>query len=92
MKIDKQVNKGQGRLLLFFSGWSASPELFRPLKAEPGTDVWVCYDYRDLRFGEDLSAYKEIRLVAWSLGVWVASALFREKKDMFVETIAIRIT
>ncbi len=92
MKIDKQVNKEQGRLLLFFSGWSASPELFRPLKAEPGTDVWVCYDYRDLRFGEDLSAYKEIRLVAWSLGVWVASALFRGNKDMFVETIAINGT
>lgn len=92
MKIDKQVDRGQGKLLLFFSGWSASPELFRTLELEPDTDLWVCYDYRDLRFDENLSAYKEIRLVAWSLGVWVASALFRGKGTAFTETIAINGT
>lgn len=92
MKIDKQVNKRQDRLLLFFSGWSASPELFRPLEVEPGMDVWVCYDYRDLRFDEELSAYSEIRLAAWSLGVWVASTLFRGKATTFTEAIAINGT
>lgn len=36
-------------------------------------DVWICYDYRELTFDADLSRYREIYLVAWSLGVWVAS-------------------
>ena len=39
MKIEKQLNSSHPRLLLFFAGWSASPESFTGLKAENGTDI-----------------------------------------------------
>ena len=75
MKIYKQTKEANRKLLLLFSGWSASPEAFRHLETEPDTDLWICYDYRDALFPmEELSAYQQICLVAWSLGVWVASA------------------
>ncbi|WP_303227645.1 pimeloyl-ACP methyl esterase BioG family protein, partial [Parabacteroides goldsteinii] len=64
MKIEKQINSSYSRLLLFFAGWSASPESFTGLKAENGTDIMLCYDYRDMTFHEDLSSYKEIHLIA----------------------------
>lgn len=72
MKIHKQVQESSDKLLLFFAGWSARPELFTRLKAEEGTDVMVCFDYRDTDFGEDLSRYNEIHLIAWSMGVRMA--------------------
>ena len=72
MNIDKQIKTGNKKLLLVFSGWAASPEVFRHLETEPDTDLWICYDYRGMEFdGEALSGYREIRLVAWSLGVWL---------------------
>ena len=74
MNIYKQTKAGNSQLLLVFSGWAASPEVFRQLETEPDTDLWICYDYRGMDFeGEALSGYREIRLVAWSLGVWAAS-------------------
>ena len=75
MNIYKQTKTGNSQLLLVFSGWAASPEVFRQLETEP--DLWICYDYRGMDFeGEALSGYRKIRLVAWSLGVWAASVVF----------------
>ena len=69
MKICKYKDKGKEKLLLFFNGWGASPELFARLEPDADMDYWVAYDYR-MGFGmeEDLSAYKEVTVVAWSLG------------------------
>lgn len=93
MKIYKQTKEANRKLLLLFSGWSASPEAFRHLETEPDTDLWICYDYRDALFPmEELSAYQQICLVAWSLGVWVASAIFAEMNLPFTEAIAINGT
>lgn len=78
MKIVKLLNNHAQRLLLFFAGWSASPELFKHLDAEEGTDVWICYDYRDLTFKENLAGYKEVYVVAWSLGIWVATNIWKK--------------
>lgn len=75
MKIDKQINNQNDRLLLFFSGWSASPLLFKDLKADEGTDLWIAYDYRTLSFDESLSGYQHVDIIAWSMGVWVADYL-----------------
>lgn len=72
MKIIKQQTAHSSSLLLFFAGWSAAPELFTRLKADEGTDVMICYDYREIDFGEDLTRYKEIHLIAWSMGVRMA--------------------
>lgn len=76
MNISKPINNGNSQLLLFFSGWSASPSLFTSVAVEEGTDLWIVYDYRDMSFQEDLSQYQEIQLIAWSMGVWAANYLF----------------
>ncbi len=90
MNIYKQTKAGNEKLLLFFSGWAASPEVFQHLRMESDTDLWICYDYRELNFEEEtLSFYKEIRLVAWSLGVWVAATILGKKQRSFTEAIAI---
>lgn len=88
MEIFKQINKHNPRLLLVFSGWAASPEIFSSFKAEEGMDIWICYDYRDLTFNEELAEYKEIYLVAWSLGVWAATLVGAQ---YFTPTVAIAI-
>lgn len=91
MKIIKQQTGHSSSLILFFSGWSAAPGLFARLKADEGTDVMVCYDYRDVRFEEDLSRYEEIRLIAWSMGVRMAE-LAAGGKYAFASAIAINGT
>ncbi len=75
MKVEKIIDEHRPRLLLFFCGWSASPLLFRHIAIEDDSDVWIVYDYRDWNFPADISPYKEVRTIAWSLGVWVATYL-----------------
>lgn len=79
MRIDKTINKKASSLILFFAGWSVSPDLFKRMEVDGDSDLWICYDYRGLIFNEDISTYKRVHLVAWSLGVWVADYLFAGK-------------
>jgi pimeloyl-[acyl-carrier protein] methyl ester esterase len=63
------------RLLLFFAGWGSDENLFRRTVAE-GYDCLLCFDYRTLEFDYSLlDGYREIRLLAWSMGVWVAGQI-----------------
>ena len=79
MRIEKlKDNPEAKRLILVFSGWAASPQLFQHLTAESLTNIWICYDYRELLFNESLERFDEIHLVAWSLGVWVAAYLMQD--------------
>ncbi len=55
-------------LLLFFAGWGSDENLFRRTVAE-GYDCLLCFDY------SLLDGYREIRLLAWSMGVWVAGQI-----------------
>ena len=62
-------------LLLFFAGWVSDENLFRRTVAE-GYDCLLCFDYRTLEFDYSLlNGYREIRLLAWSMGVWVAGQI-----------------
>lgn len=93
MKIDKIKDHTGDKLLLVFAGWSASPALFRHLEGPgEGTDLWICYDYRDLTFEEDLSGYREIDLIAWSLGVWAASVALKGREAAINRAIAVNGT
>lgn len=73
MTIDKFIQQGHDKLILFFNGWSAPPALFHTLEVPADTDYWIVYDYRDATFQADWSPYVEVQVYAWSLGVWVAS-------------------
>lgn len=86
MQIDKQIHRPSSRLILFFNGWSASPDLFRYLVPPEEADVWICYDYRDLIFDDTIAHYSDIHLVAWSLGVWVAEQIGRQYPALPIRT------
>lgn len=83
LDIDKQIMRQEflikednSRLVLLFGGWGSGPEIFSDCRPGLGYDMLLCYDYRDLEFDYGLlNAYSEIRLVAWSMGVWVADAI-----------------
>jgi uncharacterized protein HI_1552 len=80
MDIYKQTNNKKEKLLLIFSGWSASPLLFKGIEADEDTDIWIGYNYQNLAFTDDLSGYREIRIIAWSLGVWAASIILDKQQ------------
>lgn len=93
MKILKYKDEGNDKLLLFFNGWGASPELFARLEPDADMDYWVAYDYRGgFRMDEELSAYKEVTVVAWSLGVFVATLALAERGLPIVRAVAINGT
>lgn len=78
MKIERILQEGSRTLVLFFSGWAASPVQFRHLSAT--SDCWIVYDYRSLDFPEIPAQYERVYLVAWSMGVWVASQVVRDRR------------
>ena len=63
------------KLILFFPGWSCGKELYEDFEFQ-GWDVAMVENYEDLTFSlSPLSNYSTIYLVAWSLGVFMASIL-----------------
>lgn len=61
-------------LILFFNGWAMTPESVEHLMLPADTDLLVVWDYRDEQMPSfDFTAYKIIRLTAWSMGVWAAN-------------------
>lgn len=72
------VIRGKGeKIILFFSGWGMDANPFRRLEAD-GETVCVVYNYSDMFFDTSfLKEYKEIHLVAWSMGVWAAAQVLQ---------------
>lgn len=72
------------------NGWGLDEQPFRFLDSE-SHDVFMLYDYRDLNFPVDAKTlfrpYKEIYLLAWSLGVWVSQSL----KDLLPDRTAFSV-
>lgn len=75
----KQVflkKEGTPVLTLFFAGWGMDEHPFMHLPFS--TDVLMCYDYTTPDFDVQLlDGYQEIRLVAWSMGVWQAACVWQ---------------
>lgn len=93
MKICKYKNEGNDRLLLFFNGWSASPRLFTRIEPETDMDYWVAYDYRGgFELDESIFFYKEVTVIAWSLGVFVATFSLIGHRLPIVRAIAVNGT
>lgn len=79
-------------LLVFFSGWGGEETLFSGY-CPPGTDWLFCDDYRSLDFDIGLlSGYKNIKVVAWSLGVWVAGHVLGNSRAPIREAVAVNGT
>lgn len=69
MQYELISHTDSARLIIFFAGWAMDARPFASLKRD-GYDIAVVYDYRcadiDFSFAD---RYKEICIVAWSLGV-----------------------
>lgn len=76
MKQEFLVRNGNPGLRVFFTGWSGERALF-PKERDfypKDEDIMLCSHYHDFYWDESLlDGYQFIDVVAWSLGVWVAS-------------------
>jgi len=74
------------------SGWGCDEQPFLNIGSDD-YDVLMCYDYRDLENAsalmEKIEAYQECHLMAWSLGVFVSSLLFKNHNNLFTSSLAI---
>ncbi|MCW0228557.1 DUF452 family protein [Campylobacter lari] len=81
-------NENSSNLILFFSGFCSHFSHFLHLKSKE--NVLIIYDYSDFNFECDLKKYEKITLIAWSMGVCVASKIL--KNINFYKKIAINGT
>ena len=86
--LNKQNNS---KLIIFFVGWSFDENPFKFLACE-NFDVLIVCDYSTIDENiEKFTSYKEINLIAWSMGVFVAY-LLKDKLPKFNKKIAINGT
>ena len=92
MRLKYLHKNNSPKLILFLSGWGCDEIPFSSIDSKD-YDVLMCYDYRDLSNATDildeLKHYQEQHLIAWSLGVYVSSILFKDQTKLFVSRIAI---
>ena len=67
------INKNSNNLLIFFAGWGCDEFEFEHLKSE--SDILILYNYSDLNLDFDFKKYKNLDLIAFSAGVFVASIM-----------------
>lgn len=80
-------------LILYFSGWGLDVNAILHLE-QAKDDICVVFDYSDLNnFNLDaFKTYSNIRLIAWSMGVWVAAHILQNTSLSIIQAIAINGT
>lgn len=81
------------RLILLFAGWGMDSRPFSRLGVS-GYDLMVVYDYTDPLAGLDVEAlarYSEICVVAWSMGVSVASHFIKRYESTLPLTLTVAV-
>ena len=81
------VNNNKNKLILFLTGWGCDEKQFQRL-VSIDYDVLIGYDYSNLDIDFDFSKYKEIYLLTFSAGVFVAG-LISDRLPLFAKKIAI---
>ena len=72
------INENHPKLLLFFAGWAADETPFKQDHPKD-TDYMICYDYRTPDFDTSVfDRYRQINVVAWSMGVWAGSLILSQ--------------
>lgn len=79
MKTQHFQHQGEN-LIVYFAGWGTPPSVVAHLALPKNYDLLICYDYQDLHCDFDFSTYQHIRVVAWSMGVWIAERVMQGKK------------
>lgn len=74
----KWLNRGENnKIILFFNGWGMDENVVKHLNPED-FDILMFYDYNNLETDFDFSLlknYSKKNIIAWSMGVMVASCL-----------------
>lgn len=80
----RQEGRGEARgLILHFNGWAMTPEAVQHLRLPLGYDLLVLWDYRtDVLDPLELGQYEEVRLTAWSMGVWAADRFVQAHPEL----------
>lgn len=79
-------------MILFFNGWGMDTSAIRHLDGS-GYALVELNDYSTINFcEEEYAGYEEIYVVAWSLGVWVASEVLHKSNLKLKKVIAINGT
>jgi hypothetical protein len=83
------IKKGTSEsLVLIFTGWASDERFFAELP-ETDTDICICSDYRSLQWDEKLFLpYKDICVVAWSMGVFVAEKMLADTNLPLSQAVA----
>lgn len=91
--LKRWINKtGNPNCILFFNGWGMDEHAINHLQSEDH-DVCMFSDYSDLKMElEKFQSYQSIYVIAWSLGVWVASQLIANSELKLTKAIAINGT
>ena len=77
---------------MIFTGWASDERLF-PMFSDKKQDICVCFDYRTLEWDAKVfQLYKEIEVIAWSLGVFVANKVLLDSGLSVVRAVAINGT
>ncbi|MCT4639931.1 MAG: DUF452 family protein [Bacteroidales bacterium] len=78
MRIDWCNKKGNDKLILFFNGWGFDTKMFKEFNHQ-SYDVLMFYQYNSSELNDmpDISSYKEVYVVAWSLGVFMAQYIIK---------------
>lgn len=92
MRIEWLHRKCMDLVIVFFNGWGMDGKVIAHL--EKDADLLMCSDYRSLK-SEDppaLSGYREVYVVAWSMGVWAAAHLLPTWKVAIKKKVALNGT
>lgn len=81
-------------LILFFNGLGMDQHVVSHLQTDADYDVLMVYDYRDLTFQlqEDVSVYRHIDVLAWSMGVWAYTRARNQLKGHIRHAVALNGT
>ncbi len=73
MRIEWLNRENTDRVIVFFNGWGMDSRTVQHLKGE--YDILEINDYRQLNTEilPELTSYREVNVVAWSMGVWGAA-------------------
>lgn len=84
--------ENNSRLILFFNGWGMDTTAVEHLDAS-GYDLLMLNNYMEMNpIDENFDSYREVYVVAWSLGVWAASQVLFKSKIRIKQSIAINGT
>lgn len=79
-------DNGSKDLIVFFAGWGCDENQFTNLHDKK--DVLILYDYQDLKLDFDFKKYRNIDVIAYSAGVFIASIsadrLFKARQKVAV--------